>query len=533
MISLDYYNGEIIIHSSIDEKDEIKELSYRVWDRVINKWKTTVNNLDEVREKFPDAPFSKNLKEFLSHQREVSSQSRSVKCKDTIDLGEFGRGKELLPFQQAGLKFLELTNGRAIIADDMGLGKTIEALAYLQLHPELRPAIVVCPASVKFNWRNEINQWLSTEEIVVVINKKEDISKASIVVINYDLLKKWLTALLAINPEIIIFDESHMLKNSKTARTKAAIELSQDTDHIIALTGTPILNKPKELFCQLNIVNPKAYPEKSFFPFGIKYCDGYKNDFGWDFTGASNLEELSKELKGMMLRRTKEQVLKELPPKRRTRVLLPISNRKEYDKALMEFYQWRSEEKEDRFYERNVLEWMETLKQHCTKGKLEAAKEWVKDFLETGNKLVLFGTHQSTLDFFMKEFKDCAVKLDGSTSQPVRERAVYMFQNDPDTRLFVGNIIAAGVGITLTAASSVAFIELDWTPANHDQAEDRCNRIGQTNSVNCYYLLAEQTLDEYILSKLERKRVVVNKSMGEFSILDFAFDLISTDLATS
>ena len=198
---------------------------------------------------------------------------------------------------------------------------------------------------------------------------------------------------------------------------------------------------------------------------------------------------------------------------RSTRVLLPISNRKEYNQALSDFYQWHSEEPEDKDYEQHVLAWMESLKQFCTMGKLEAAKEWVRDFLETGNKLVLFGTHQFTLDFFMKEFKDYAVKIDGSTLQNDRERAVYLFQNDPDTRLFIGNIKAAGMGITLTAASSVAFIELDWTPALHEQAEDRCNRIGQTNSVNCYYLLAEQTLDEYILAMLESKRVIVNETM--------------------
>jgi SWI/SNF-related matrix-associated actin-dependent regulator of chromatin subfamily A-like protein 1 len=278
-----------------------------------------------------------------------------------------------------------------------------------------------------------------------------------------------------------------------------------------------------ELFSQLNIVNPKAYPEKSFFNFAKKYCDAHENDFGWDYSGASNIQELSEELKGLMIRRTKEQVLPELPLKRRTKVLLPMSNRKHYDVAYAEFKEWRAEE--EKLEEKDVLAWIETLKQHCTKGKLEAAKLWVKDFLDTGNKLVLFGTHQFTIDFFMNEFKDCAVKIDGSTSQVGRERAVYMFQNDPDMKLFIGNIKAAGVGITLTAASNVAFIELDWTPALHDQAEDRCNRIGQRNSVNCYYLLAESTLDEDICRMLENKREVISQVLDEVTILNFAFDI--------
>lgn len=235
------------------------------------------------------------------------------------------------------------------------------------------------------------------------------------------------------------------------------------------------------------------------------------------------MPQLAEEIKVFMIRRTKEQVLKELPSKRRTNVLPPISNRRDYNEALAEFKEWMADEEKP--YWRNVLEWIETLKQKCTEGKLEAAKLWVKEFLETGNKLVLFCTHKSTIDFFMNEFK--AVKIDGSTSQNERERAVYMFQNDPDTRLFIGNIKAAGVGITLTTASSVAFIELDWTPAMHDQAEDRCNRIGQKNSVNCYYLLAENNYDEDICRMLENKREVIDQVLDEATILNFAFELIA------
>ena len=520
MISLNFYNGEILISSSYDYKDKIRELSYRNWDPNLKVWKTTVNNLNEVLEKFPEASLSDSLVEYINHRKKTTEQSRAIFSSGKVELGDFGKGKELLPFQKAGLEFIDLTFGRAIIADDMGLGKTIQALAYLQTYPDIRPAIIVCPASVKFNWRNEINQWLTTAENLVIIDKgKPDISKANIVIINYDILGKWLTDLKAINPEVIIFDESHMLKNSKAARTKAAKNLSSEIDHVLALTGTPILNKPVELFSQLNIVNPKAYPANTFFIYAKKYCNGHQNNFGWDFNGSSNLEELSDELKGFMIRRTKEQVLSELPPKRRTRILLPMSNRKEYDIAFAEFKVWRAAEEKP--YERDVLEWLETLKKHCTTGKLTAAKEWVKDFLETENKLVLFGTHQMTIDFFMNEFKECAVKIDGSTSQKERERAVYRFQNEEKIKLFVGNIKAAGVGITLTAASNVAFMELDWTPALHDQAEDRCNRIGQKTAVNSYYLLAEHTLDANILRMLENKKNIIEEVMADDKILNF------------
>lgn len=201
MISLNFYNGEILISSSYDYKDRIRELSYRNWDPNLKVWKTTVNNLDEVLEKFPEASLSDDLVEYINHRKKTTELSRALFSFGKVELGDFGKGKELLPFQKAGLEFIDLTFGRAIIADDMGLGKTIQALAYLQTYPDIRPAIIVCPASVKFNWRNEINQWLTTTENLVVIDKgKPDISKASTVIINYDILGKWLPDLKAINP---------------------------------------------------------------------------------------------------------------------------------------------------------------------------------------------------------------------------------------------------------------------------------------------------------------------------------------------
>jgi SNF2 family DNA or RNA helicase len=150
MISLDFYNGEIIIRSSFDYKDRIKELSYRTWNPTLQAWTTTVNTLDEVIDKFPEASISDNLKAFMLHKEKIAEQSRAMVNTGELDLGDFGKGKEILPFQKAGLEFIEMTGGRAIIGDEMGTGKTIQQLAYLQIHPELRPAIIVCPASVKF-----------------------------------------------------------------------------------------------------------------------------------------------------------------------------------------------------------------------------------------------------------------------------------------------------------------------------------------------------------------------------------------------
>jgi SWI/SNF-related matrix-associated actin-dependent regulator 1 of chromatin subfamily A len=339
------------------------------------------------------------------------------------------------------------------------------------------------------------------------------------------ILKKWLPTIIEYSPQVLIYDESHSLKNGKAARSKAAKELAATVPHKILLTGTPVLNRPKELWNQLQIIDPFAYPDKRFFQWHKRYTNATKNPFGWDFSGASNLEELAASLKTIMIRRTKDQVLKELPAKRRTTVLIPIDNRKEYDRADNEFMAWMTEQKGAEAAERasNVeqLAKIEYLRQIAVAGKMKSALAWIENFLESGEKLVIFATHKATIHALEREYGAMAVKIDGSVSSEKRQAAVDAFQNDPDAKIFIGNIQAAGVGITLTAASNVVFLELGWTPALHDQAEDRCHRIGQENAVNIWYLLAEKTIDASIAAMLENKREVIDQSTEDENTLSF------------
>lgn len=369
-------------------------------------------------------------------------------------------------------------------------GKTVEALAYLALHPAMRPAVIVCPASLKMNWQREIDSWMETDEIWVIINsgKPYNLDKADIVIINYDILKKWLPELQRIEPEIMILDESHSVKNPKAARSKAAKELAAVVPHKILLTGTPVLNRPSELWNQLGIIRPDEYSSNRFFNWHLRYTAAHKIRIGrdktaWDFSGASNLDELAQSLKSIMIRRTKEQVLPELPAKRRSTVLIPIDNRKEYDRADKEFVAWMTEQKGEAAAERashvEQLAKREYLKQVAIKGKMKAAIEWIKTFLESGEKLIVFGTHRSTIESVMSEFSDCAVSVIGGMKAEAKDEAVKAFQNDPNIQLFVGNIQAAGVGLTLTAASNVAFLELADGPEMLKQCEDRCVLEGQ------------------------------------------------------
>jgi SWI/SNF-related matrix-associated actin-dependent regulator 1 of chromatin subfamily A len=458
----------------------------------------------------------------------IQSQSFSP-----IHLEHFGNGKEMMGFQKTGLAFTESAGGNVMIADEMGTGKTCQALAYLALHPDFRPAVVVCPASLKLNWEREAEMWLESGEIIEVINGgKIKTLSGDIVILNYDILSKQLPVLKGYAPQVLIFDESHLIKNQKSARSRAAAKLAKIVPHKILLTGTPILNRPSELWNQLCIIDPKRYNSKSFFKWHKKYTAAHQLHFGqktvWDFSGASNLEELAESLKGIMIRRTKAEVLPELPAKRRQTLLVSIDNRREYDHAEKDFLSWIKEQKGHAAAERassvEQLSMVEALRQIAIQGKMKQAIEWICDFLDTGEKLVVFATHRATIDTLMTEFSKSAVRLDGGMCAEEKQISVDRFQTDPEIRLFIGNIQAAGVGITLTAASNVLSVELGWTPTLHEQAEDRTHRISQKNAVNCYYLIAKNTIDEKIVDMLEAKGGITSAAIGD----NIAFKIFNT-----
>jgi SWI/SNF-related matrix-associated actin-dependent regulator 1 of chromatin subfamily A len=439
-----------------------------------------------------------------------------VSVDDVAEITPNGLKKELFAFQKKGVAFIEAKNGRALVGDEMGLGKTIQALAWLQLHPKKRPAIILCPAHLKLNWAKETRETLSGDpKIQILQGTKPYPITGEIIIINYDILGKWLEKLQTIKAQVLVFDEAHYIKNSTAQRTKATKKLAKNIPHVIALSGTPIVNRPVEGFNIVQILDKTVFP--NFWQFAHKYCGAKHNGFGWDFTGATNKEELHKILAGtIMIRRKKADVLPDLPDKLYSYIPMEISNRNEYEAAETNFINYLRQIKGDgaakKASQAEHLVKIEALKQLTVKGKMEQAINWIQNFITTGNgdsKLVVFTVHKVVIDALMDEFKSIAVKVDGSCSAEQRHAAVEKFQNDPDTKLFVGNIQAAGTGLTLTAASSVAFLELPWTPGELVQAEDRCHRIGQKDTVNVYYLLAEGTIEEKIAELLDEKRQVL------------------------
>ena len=422
---------------------------------------------------------------------------------------------ELRPFQRQGVEFLEQRNGKALIGDEMGLGKTIQAIAYLQLHPEKRPAIIVCPNPLKLNWLKEIHAWISAPDVQVLGGKDPSMPIVSdILIINYDVLNDWTDKLKDTRPQVVITDECHYYKNNQAKRTKAVKKLCKGVPHMIALSGTPIVNRPIEGFNALKVIDDTIVP--SFWKFVQRYCGATHNGFGWDFTGATNTDELHEKLTNtVMIRRKKEDVLTDLPAKVYGTIPFEISNQKEYKRAKNDFIQYITETKgkkaADRANNAEVLTKIGTLKQVAVRGKMKQTKNWIHNFIESNGKLVIFAVHKKIIDGLMEEFGDKAVKIDGSVSGQKREETVEQFQNDESIRLFVGNIQAAGVGITLTAASNVAFLELPWTPGEVRQATDRVHRIGQQESVNVYYLIASGTIEEDMAELIDKKQKTLDK----------------------
>ncbi len=421
-----------------------------------------------------------------------------------------GLGGELKPFQRAGVTYL-LAQRRAFLADEQGLGKTIEALATLEAD-NAYPAVVVCPASLKLNWLRELERWLPgrTTQALRGMGGSVPIPSADITVVNYDILPARAPALAAMGLRALVLDESHYCKNAAAKRTQAVARLAASIPSdglVLALTGTPVMNRPPELISQLRILGRLA----DF---------GSGAQFGRRFKGGDAHVRLHWHLRSRcFVRRLKADVLPQLPPKTRTVVPVELDNQAEYRLAETDVIAWlRSRPLDLSELDAKVaaalraerLVRLNTLKMLAARGKLHAALAWIHDFCSSGERLVVFARHREIQRAVVERFPH-ALHILGEDTHAARDTSLSAFQaaDDSGNQLIVCSIEVAGQGLTLTQASNVAFLELDWTPAKHDQAEDRCHRIGQQDAVNAWYLLAAGTIDETMATLLERKRAVI------------------------
>jgi SWI/SNF-related matrix-associated actin-dependent regulator 1 of chromatin subfamily A len=421
-----------------------------------------------------------------------------------------GLGGELKPFQRAGVSYL-LSQRRAFLADEQGLGKTIEALATLEAD-DAYPALVVCPASLKLNWLRESERWLPDRSTRVLAGNGAGapIAPADITIVNYDILAGRCAQLCALAPLALVLDESHYCKNATAKRTQAVQRLAAAIPSdglVLALTGTPVVNRPAELISQLRILG-----RLGDFGSGVK--------FGERFRGPDAHLRLHWHLRARcFVRRCKADVLPQLPAKTRAVVPVELDNEPEYRLAERDVVAWLQSQPLDlRELDAKVaaalraerLVRLNALKLLAARGKLRAALAWIHDFCSSGERLVVFAHHREIQRALLERFPH-ALHILGEDSHVARDAAVQAFQSGDDAgnQLIVCSIEVAGQGLTLTRSSNVVFLELEWTPAKHDQAEDRCHRIGQQDAVNISYLLAAGTIDETIAALLERKRAVI------------------------
>ncbi len=419
-------------------------------------------------------------------------------------------------YQKEGVRAIEGFDGRALLADDMGLGKTLQVLWWMRRNKP-SPVVIVCPASLKWNWQNEANKHMNLNTHVIegrCRGKRNPLRHCRTIIINYDILESWLDHLIEIEPEAIVLDETHYVKNPRAARSKACRELCRNAPQVIAVSGTPLTNKPAELWHTLKLVRPDMFPK--FVPFARRYCRYRLTRWGWQYSGAQRLDELHEKLRDqVMIRRRKADVLKDLPPKTLTVTPVQITKPREYQQALQSFKTWLRQN-----HNKNIKsQRAERLVKHgyllrlAAELKLPTVFNWIDSFLnESDEKLIVFGVHHNILKPLHARYHQSVI-INSTVTGRKRQLAVDRFQNNRKTRILFGNIQAAGVGLNMTAASNVVFVELPWTPAEVNQAIDRAHRIGQKAHVQATFLVAKGTVEEKLCNLLQSKQVILSATL--------------------
>jgi len=410
---------------------------------------------------------------------------------------------------------------RFILADDMGLGKTT-ATIIAALETGSKKILIICPASLKINWQREIENY--SDRPVYIAEGKKFSTESDFVIVNYDILKNFHdtgpkkkngSILNQSNFDLVILDEAHMISNPQAQRTKIINHFVKDIKRVWLLTGTPMTSRPMNYYNLLNIIeSPVA---QNWMAYAIRYCQGYQFMAGrrkvWNVTGASNLEELRDRTSKQILRRLKEDVL-DLPDKIISPVYLRLKS-KEYEELMGEYYDWFDNKKDESSSLTVQFSKLMKVRKVIANEKTKQTIEFAENIIEQGKKVIIFTNFTDTLQTIYQHFGKQAVYLDGSCSKPHRQNAVDEFQENDKIKVFVGNLKAAGVGLTLTAAEVVIMNDLSFVPAEHAQAEDRAYRYGQKSNVLVYYPLYENTIEGAVYDILNRKKEIIRTVMGD------------------
>lgn len=535
-MKLTYNNGLFILDALPHENTNARAAGFS-WDKDLKKWTTKHSTVARKvcvdGEQFELVERVRKIEEAGLKRSSMISTSYMPPCPE---------GLAYLPYQRAGIENM-IQMRSILLADPMGLGKTIQAIGLCNV---IRPLdiLIVSPATLKRNWINEWRKWTTIpKEVHPTIGMAEGStypSNTNIVVINYDILAKHEKEIKSKHWDMLILDEVHYLKTKKSNRSQivfggrkfdkkagtAQVRKPIQAKVKLALTGTPILNRPIELFPVLHYLDPAAWPD--MFDFARRYCQAKQTRFGWDFTGASNLEELQLKLRStIMIRRDKAEVLKDLPKKVRQIIEIDCDGRRELLRREKFIYPWlktfNAEKLDEQGYREVVqglksgkqvhFEEVSTLRRLTAEAKVDGVIEHLKECIESSGKVICFAHHKEMIFRIKEAFSDICVVVDGSTPLSDRQLSVERFQKDPFIKLFIGNIQAAGVGITLTASSHVVFAELSWVPGEVSQCEDRAHRIGQKDSVLVQHIVLEDSLDAIMAKTIVYKQGVIEAAL--------------------
>lgn len=468
-----------------------KEKSYHIWGKLFES-----QELSDIW--LPKVALQKN------RQREVS-----------IDYDKYSHRPPLSHQKEAIEKLVG--NDKYILADDMGLGKTTSTVI-ASLESDVEKVLIICPASLKINWQREIENY-TDKEISIIEGKKWE--PADYTIINYDILKNFhdpkhpeKSDILNYGFDLVVMDEAHYIQNVKANRTKIANSIVKKVGRVWLLTGTPMTSRPMNYYNLLDLVDSPV--ADNWMAYAIRYCAGYQFSVGakkvWNVTGSSNLEELRDRIKPQVLRRLKEDIL-DLPEKIITPVYLRLKS-KEYEKLMGEYYDWYNSSEESTSLTIQFSKLM-MVRQVIAESKIKDTIELAQNIIDQGKKVIIFTNFTNTLNQIADHFGKSVVKLDGKMSKPQRQHSVDEFQNNEKINVFVGNLKAAGVGITLTAAEAVIMNDLSFVPSDHSQAEDRAYRYGQKFSVSVYYPIFENTIEGVIYDILSKKKNIFETVMGD------------------
>lgn len=575
---LTHDQGIFTLVCTYEERFSAKNAGFK-WNPDLKKWQTTSPRTAQAFAHVADPECRAILSREQAKAKELHAASMATEAELDIPHPE---GFDYFPFQKAGVKFcLRRDPIRTLLGDEMGLGKTPQTIGVINMREDIKSVLIICPASLKINWRRELDRWLTRNLTVGLVSSDKSVPDADILLVNYDILgqacpcykvaeqnaiaaglpkpkkkrpdknctvchgKGFSVRMPAlIKPyDLIVCDEAHRLKNQDTLTYKA-FKIICDVKHRMALTGTPILNRPIEMQTTLAWLDHVEWGNR--WEYAKRYCALTQNRFGVDMSGASNLEELRDRLRStVLIRRLKKDVLKELPPKIHQIIELPANGLSESIAQEWQAYKnqesvlvqlkaalevAKSAETDDEYQNAiaSLRDGVAASFAEMSYARLDLAKRKVpyivahmSEIMEQVDKLVAFGHHTEVIEEVVSKMANYnPVKITGAASMLARDKAVQSFQNDPGTHLFVGNIIAAGVGLTLTAASNVVLFELDWRPGIVAQAIDRCHRIGQTDSVTAQYLVLEGSLDAYMAKKIAAKQKIIDTALGVSDMID-------------